>query len=346
MPKLTIIIPIYNVERYLDQCVQSVLGQTLKDLEVILVDDGSPGHCPQMCDEYARQDSRVCVIHKKNAGLGWARNSGLDMATGEYVTFLDSDDYVDLDTYKTVCDIADDKGLDTVRFICNRFKDDGSHSPEIKDASLTICDSPREIKRYALSIFDPNKPEENPTGGSACMAVYKMSVIREHGLQFLSEREYLSEDYAFNFSFYQYAHAIGYLPNTYYHYRVNMGSTTRKVRFDKMAMAEKYCRYVSRMIADFGYSKEDQYYADSYYVGEARGVTLQVFKSSLSMAEKRKWFREEVVAPYFKEVFARFPSERLPLKQRITFYTMKLHLFLPTYLFLVVYSKVRKDKFK
>lgn len=346
MPKLSVIIPVYNVERYLDQCVQSVLKQNLKDLEVILVDDGSQDCCPQLCEEYAKADSRVRVIHKNNAGLGWARNSGLDVATGEYVTFLDSDDYVDLDTYNTVCDIADKKALDSVRFICNRFKDDGSHSAIVRDAKLVTCNDARQIKRYALSIFDPNKSATNPTGGSACMAVYKLSVIQKHHLRFLSERKYLSEDYVFNFSFYQYAKAIGYLPNTYYHYRVNMGSTTRKVRLDKMVMAEKYCLYVSQLIADFGYSKEDQYYADSYYVGEARGVTLQVFKSSLSLSEKRKWFQEEVATPYFHEVFARFTFRRLPLKQRITFHTMKRHLFLPTYLFLVVYSKVRKDRLK
>lgn len=346
MPKLSVIIPVYNVEQYLDKCVLSVLKQTLEDIEIILVDDGSPDRCPQMCDEYARKDSRVRVIHKKNAGQGRARNSGLDIATGDYATFLDSDDYVDTNTYKTVCGIADEKGLDTLRFICNRFKDDGSHSPEIKDTSLTVCDSPQKIREYALSIFDPNRSSENPTGGSACMSVYKMSVIREYGLRFLSEREYLSEDYLFNFSFYQYAHAIGYLPNTFYHYRVNMESTSRKVRLDKMVMVDKYCRFVRQIISAFGYHEEALYYADSYFVGAARGMTLQVFRSRLPMTEKYKWFREEVSSPYFKEVFTRFCSNKLPLKQRIIFYTMKYHLFVSTYLFLVIYSKLRKDRFK
>ena len=94
-PKVSIIVPIYNVERFLDRCMDSLLNQTLKDIEIIMVDDGSPDNCPQMCDEYAKNDSRVKVIHKKNAGLGMARNSGLEIATGEYVAFVDSDDYVD-----------------------------------------------------------------------------------------------------------------------------------------------------------------------------------------------------------------------------------------------------------
>lgn len=95
-PKVSIILPIYNVEKYLDRCMESLLNQTLEDIEIIMVDDGSPDNCPQMCDEYAKKDNRVKVVHKKNAGLGFARNSGLDVAKGEYIAFVDSDDYVGL----------------------------------------------------------------------------------------------------------------------------------------------------------------------------------------------------------------------------------------------------------
>ena len=102
MPKISIIVPIYNVEKYLDRCMQSLLNQTLTDIEIIMVDDGSPDRCPQMCDEYAKKDSRIKVIHKSNAGLGYARNSGLEIATGEYVAFVDSDDYVYTQIYESL----------------------------------------------------------------------------------------------------------------------------------------------------------------------------------------------------------------------------------------------------
>lgn len=91
---VSVIIPIYNVEKYLDRCVQSVVKQTYKNLEIILVDDGSPDNCPELCDEWKKADSRIKVIHKKNGGLSDARNAGLDIATGEYIAFVDSDDYV------------------------------------------------------------------------------------------------------------------------------------------------------------------------------------------------------------------------------------------------------------
>ena len=94
MELVSIVVPIYNVEKYLDKCVESICAQTYAKLEIILVDDGSPDHCGQMCDVYAKKDSRIKVIHKKNGGLRDARNEGVKQATGKYLLFVDSDDYV------------------------------------------------------------------------------------------------------------------------------------------------------------------------------------------------------------------------------------------------------------
>ena len=104
--KLTVIIPVYRVEDTLNRCVESVLSQTVNDMEVILVDDGSPDNCPDMCDEWASRDSRIRVIHKTNGGLSDARNAGLDIATGDFVTFVDSDDYLSPDTYAPLMEKA------------------------------------------------------------------------------------------------------------------------------------------------------------------------------------------------------------------------------------------------
>lgn len=101
---LSVIIPVYRVEATLDRCVESVLKQHVDDMEVILVDDGSPDHCPEMCDYWAAKDQRVCVIHKANGGLSDARNAGLDMACGDYITFVDSDDWIADNTYAPLID--------------------------------------------------------------------------------------------------------------------------------------------------------------------------------------------------------------------------------------------------
>ena len=96
--KVSIIVPVYNVER----CLTSLINQTLKDIEIILVDDESPDNCPAICDDYAQKDPRIKVIHKKNQGLGMACNSGMENATGEYIAFCDSDDYVDNCMYENM----------------------------------------------------------------------------------------------------------------------------------------------------------------------------------------------------------------------------------------------------
>lgn len=100
MPKISIIVPVYNVEKYLEKCVRSILAQTFTDFELILVDDGSPDSSGAMCDQFAEQDQRVKVIHKENGGLSDARNAGIEIATGEYLGFVDSDDYIADDMYE------------------------------------------------------------------------------------------------------------------------------------------------------------------------------------------------------------------------------------------------------
>lgn len=108
---LSVIIPVYRTEQTLQRCVESVLNQGVDDMEVILVDDGSPDNCPQLCDDWAAKDARIKVIHKTNGGLSDARNAGIDIAKGEYITFVDSDDWVDDNTYATLLNIMGDNDI-------------------------------------------------------------------------------------------------------------------------------------------------------------------------------------------------------------------------------------------
>ena len=114
MPKVSIVVPIYNVEKYLEQCIDSIINQTLKEIEIILVDDGSPDNCPQICDDYVKKDSRIKVVHKTNGGLSSARNAGIEIATGDYIGFVDSDDYIELDMYEKMYNIAIENNVDFV----------------------------------------------------------------------------------------------------------------------------------------------------------------------------------------------------------------------------------------
>ena len=127
MPKISVIVPVYKVEKYLDRCVRSVLAQTFRDFELILVDDGSPDSCPQMCDDWAKKDSRIKVIHQNNQGLSAARNTGIRAASGEYINFIDSDDWV-----------ADTLLSDLYRLLIKWFQAAGSAAAAGAETSLWI----------------------------------------------------------------------------------------------------------------------------------------------------------------------------------------------------------------
>ena len=126
--KISIIVPVYKVEQYLNKCVKSIINQTYKNLEILLVDDGSPDSCPKMCDEWAKKDERIKVIHKQNGGLSDARNAAIDVATGKYIMFVDSDDYLD----ENICTILYDliKKYNATFSMCDA-KDIQENKPEI-----------------------------------------------------------------------------------------------------------------------------------------------------------------------------------------------------------------------
>ncbi|EGJ72047.1 glycosyl transferase family 2 [Bacteroides coprosuis DSM 18011] len=145
---ISIIVPVYNVEKYLCRCVNSLLKQTYHNLEIILVNDGSPDNCPYICDKYAEQDSRIKVIHKSNGGLSSARNAALDVMNGDYVFFLDSDDYLHCETLTTMLDIANQYNAELVQ--CSYFRGKKDVFPNIKIK--------RNVEIYlGNSIFYSNK---------------------------------------------------------------------------------------------------------------------------------------------------------------------------------------------
>lgn len=164
---ISVIVPIYNVEDYLDRCVESIINQTYKNLEIILVNDGSPDNCPQMCDDYAKKDSRIKVVHKKNGGLSDARNAGMKVATGEYVSFIDSDDYISLDFYETLLQTMVDNNSDIVECSVVKFYENSNFDKYNDNLKVTNYDT-----LYALDGLI----NENPFKQHVWNKLYKSSV--------------------------------------------------------------------------------------------------------------------------------------------------------------------------
>ena len=150
MSLISIIVPVYKVEQYLDKCIQSIADQTYKNLEIILIDDGSPDRCPEICDEWARKDDRIRVIHQKNAGVAAARNAGLDIAKGDYIGFVDSDDYIAKDMYEQLlCALKkSDKKIANCSF-CRVGNDDGDidYKTVLDDVNIENLNVKQSIKK-------------------------------------------------------------------------------------------------------------------------------------------------------------------------------------------------------
>lgn len=165
---ISVIVPIYNVEKYLTKCIESIINQTYKNLEIILVDDGSPDNCPTICDEYAKKDSRIKVIHKKNGGLSDARNAGLDIATGEYVMFIDSDDFIDIDMMKSMMNNMIDNNVDLV--VCNiKYIYDNGEKVKYNQEDK-ILDKHEAMKEYI---------KDGIVQAIACNKLYKKKLISD-----------------------------------------------------------------------------------------------------------------------------------------------------------------------
>ena len=159
-PLISVIVPVYKVEKYLDKCVQSIVDQTYKNLEIILVDDGSPDNCPQMCDEWAKKDPRIKVIHKENGGQSTARNKALDVATWDLFGFVDSDDWISLELFEKIVDIFNTHDPDIVEFDVNCVNERGeiySSTETIPERMLSTEEALNELLMDNINNYMWNK---------------------------------------------------------------------------------------------------------------------------------------------------------------------------------------------
>ncbi len=196
-PAVSVIVPMYNVEDYLCQCVDSLLCQTLSNIEVILVDDESPDSSGVIAESYAEKDSRVKVIHRRNGGLGPARNSGLEVASGEFVGFVDSDDWVEDTMYERLYDAAKTCGAQIVFSELKRVVHGTPMGWSNHPYSGSILCGSDEIFKLRRSFYGPlpNRHKDDPVPVSVCPNLYSRDLIKDNGITFRAIR---SEDILFN----------------------------------------------------------------------------------------------------------------------------------------------------
>ncbi len=316
-PKVSVIIPIYNTEKYLRRCMDTVLNQTLKEIEIILVDDESPDNAPQLCDAYAQADSRIKVIHKQNGGLGYARNSGLEIAAGEYAAFLDSDDYVAPDMYERLYTAAKAAAVD-VAFCGCYFVDGAGRACAIPRPMSNRRYCGEEVRKILFGTLGapPACREDNVLGMSVWAGIYSLDLIQKEQIRFHSEREYICEDAVFHIDFFRHADSAYLMADPLYYYCSNPGSLSRVFRRDRFEMNKILYGKETQMLRDYGFLEEGKTYIDRMLLAFAR-VFLTEAAYQLSAKETVDWIRSITDDPLLKQILQEYPYQKNPPKQRL-----------------------------
>ena len=314
MKRVSIILPVYNVKPYLERCMKSVINQTFTDWEAILVDDGSTDGSSELCDKYAEVDSRIKVIHKSNEGLGLTRNCGVRNCEGEYVFFVDSDDYIEPDALESLYGDAQQSNADLV--VGNFYYQDKIIELPIKDGVY----KDDEVKKQIISRIIGNSPgKEDLLTPSACGKLYRKGLFIDNDLWFPSERKLIWEDLAFNYDCFLKCKSIYLESHPVYRYCYNGESLTHKYDKDKLKKVMTMYEYMRTRITET--LDETSLYdrLDNSFLGHIRTcLKLETYyskKNGLYYALRR--IKEMCADKDVKGIVKRFPPEYYSKSQTI-----------------------------
>ena len=337
---VSVVLPIYNVEKYLNRCIDSVVSQTYTNLEIILIDDGSPDNCPQICDEWAKKDSRIKVIHKKNQGLGMARNTGIDAATGTYICFFDSDDYIAPDTIETCLQAAREHNAELVIFGHNDV------TPDMQLLNTHIPHPPKKLfageeitnTLLPISVYSNLKTGEDwNMVMSSWNKLYSMDVIKKSGWRFASEREIISEDFYSLTELYGYLNRVYVLDHAFYYYTVNNSSLSRSYRPDRFERIKLFYEAMNALSEKMGVSDV----LEQPIKGVTFGITVGAMKliAAADFGFKRKYseLRKIVKDDFTKQLIKGTDYSGTGLQKKLLYKAAKHNLVLLC--FMLVYLK-------
>lgn len=287
-PLISVIIPVYRTEKYLRKCVESVRAQTYPNLEIILIDDGSPDNCGKICDEYAAKDKRIRVVHQTNQGLSAARNAGLGIAKGEYVGFVDSDDYVEPDIYEYLYALITKENA--AMAMCNICEDEGYHTKQQNKQPYVLITALDIFKYGSIWVYAWNK-------------LYRMSFVS--GLRFNTATSY-GEDGLFNFEFMKKNALIALGNQAKYHYCYKQNpnalvSNFQPKHLNKIVLMDECLKYAKQHNLTLFYRRASN--------AQLMHVTKWLYQIARSTEEDRASI--EFLTAYIKKHFMRFIFARM-----------------------------------
>lgn len=323
---VSIIVPIYNVQNYLEHCINSIVNQTYTNLEIILVDDGSTDSCSDICDNWSIKDDRIKVIHKMNEGLGMARNTGIENATGEYLIFVDSDDYIDELLVEEVYKLQENSNTDIV---CYGFYSVNKNNKVISQ----IVPNPEKLVYEGgdvSEIFLPNLVCADLGKGinwnlnmSACMAMFRHELICEMGWRFVSEREIISEDMYSLLSLYKNVFRVAVIPKAFYYYRETDSSLTRTYRKDRFEKIKKcYVKSVN-LCEQLGYNICTKSRLACLFVSNVIVVLKHITTSEESFEIKLKEIKKVLSDSVLQDVLKNKVNRKETISRKILFKCMQ-----------------------
>lgn len=340
-PKLSIVVPCYGVEKYLNRCLESLVNQTLNEIEIILIDDASPDNVPHICDDWVRKDERIKVIHKKiNEGLGFARNTGLELATGEYVAFVDSDDYVDTSMYENLYNEAKKSFADVV--FCG-FKTEQQSDKWVDSCEITERQEWKgsTVRNFMLDMIAcaPGKNQERKYQMSVWHSIYRTEIITMNNLRFESERNVISEDIPFQIDFLMQTTKVVYLPECYYYYCLNGTSLTSTFKLGKYEGFKTLCNILTSKSSSV---EGAQQRIDRLFIGYTRSFVLNLVKSSFE--HKIDVLNTIVNDRIWSDIKKRFKGSWLPIYPRLLYWMIiyKRSTILLVYAQLILYMKHKR----
>lgn len=323
-PLVSVIIPVYNAEKYLDRCVESLCKQTYENIEVVLVDDESKDSSGKICDEWVEKDSRVKVIHKSNAGAGYARNTGIEAAEGEYIAYADADDYLLENAIEKAVTRIIETEADVCYYGCIDIGPDGERYGIPPKKLLYNSD---ETIEYVKNILGQSPDSTTPLFGgvSPWSGIVKKELLINNDVRFPSERECLSEDTLYNVRVCMNAHRIAVEPSCLYCYCHNDNSTlSSSYKSDRFEAAKKMYDILKDEVSSI---KDDEIQQRLYRMFMQNLIACMkreiVYEKQIGKNNMWSNLRRMVNDSFVKECMSKYPIYRLPLKQRLLFTAIK-----------------------
>jgi len=286
-PSASIVIPIYNVGEFLDRCIESAVNQTYKNIRIILVDDGSADGSPEICDLWAKKDKRITVIHKENSGVGQARNDGINEATGDYIFFLDGDDFFDEKTVEKCISEAVKNSSDIVMFGHSNVTPDGKCELKEVKTDKNFFEKTEAINQLLPGLFT----YKIGLGISICMKMFDLKIIKEKNIRFGIEREFVSEDACFLLEYFTHISSASVLEENLYFYRKNEKSFSRRFKENAQKLNDGFLQRATSISEKNNYPEAVLSHIKARYLMYTISALKQIVRSD---AEQKSKFIKEI----------------------------------------------------